>query len=129
MVVNTSQITLHWQILTVVAAAYMTIDDVAHRGPDREPGSQSHHFARAQGALVTLLHCVHDTLCTQRDAPPKRKHDTSHFPLVVIDLRLFLIVLQVSLSMSSAVYQPVCEMSSQQIRSLLLLFQNVKVMC
>lgn len=61
----------------------MTIDDVAHRGPDRQPCSQSHHFARAQGALVTLLHCVHDTLCTQRDAPPKHKHDISPLPLLL----------------------------------------------
>lgn len=64
------------QILTEVSAAYMTIDNVAHCGPDREPCSQSHHFARGQGALVTLLHCVHDTPCTQQDAAPKHKHYT-----------------------------------------------------
>lgn len=61
------------ETLTVVRSAHVPVDNVAHRGPDRQAGSQCHHLARAQGALVTFLHCIHDTLRTQRDAPPKQK--------------------------------------------------------
>ncbi len=123
--VNTRTIALQWQILTV-GAAYMTIDNVAHRGPNREPCSQSHHFARAQGALVTLLHYVHDAPCTQRDAPPKHRHDACHLHLTVLGLTVFncpASCCTLSFYVLSCWTTPVYEMSSQQIRLPLLLLQ------
>lgn len=67
--------------LTVAVAAYMAVDDVAHGGPDGKPCGQSHHFPRAQGVLRTFHHCIHDTPCPQRYAPPEthtRQQSPSH---------------------------------------------------
>lgn len=58
---------------TLTVAPDVPVDDVAHRGSHRQASSQGHHFARAKGALLTFLHCIHDTLRAQRDGPPKQK--------------------------------------------------------